>query len=395
MATTTPNPTRRHPVAFAVTAALLWLGMAGAVQGKEPKMKGVGTDKGGAKILGRYVAIDNVCAWPNLTMLRDGTIAAIVYNHPSHLQGPGDLQCWASSDGVGLWEKRGIVAPHGPKTTRGNVAAGLAHNGDLVALASGWGYAPNYRTCRLAPWVCRSTDGGRTWKVDEAEASLVYPEGLSRDNPKDIPVPFGDIVALADKGLAAPVYDCSGRVWVLFSRDDGRTWTESALLMDQHGTECALLRLRADRWLAATRAGKGRDGNLPSWGMSLSVSADEGRTWSDPVKLTAPGRYPGSFLRLQGGRILLTFGMRDIMAVGYRLSADEGRTWSDTTVLVSLPSWKGLVFDPPYRERDLGYPSTVQLSNGTLITAYYTIGIEQHTRYHMGVVRWRVKAKDE
>ena len=31
-------------------------------------------------IIARYVVVDNVCAWPNLTLLRDGTIAAIIHN---------------------------------------------------------------------------------------------------------------------------------------------------------------------------------------------------------------------------------------------------------------------------------------------------------------------------
>ena len=34
--------------------------------------------------LERYVAVDNVCAWPNLTVLRDGTIVAVGFNKPSH-----------------------------------------------------------------------------------------------------------------------------------------------------------------------------------------------------------------------------------------------------------------------------------------------------------------------
>jgi protein-lysine methyltransferase-like protein len=37
------------------------------------------------------VAIDNVCAWPNLTLLRDGTIVATIHNQPSHLKVPGDV----------------------------------------------------------------------------------------------------------------------------------------------------------------------------------------------------------------------------------------------------------------------------------------------------------------
>jgi len=32
----------------------------------------------------RYIAIDNVCAWPNLTALPDGTLAAAIYNRPIH-----------------------------------------------------------------------------------------------------------------------------------------------------------------------------------------------------------------------------------------------------------------------------------------------------------------------
>src|SRR6185436_13057501 len=59
--------------------------------------------------IARYVAIDNVCAWPNLTVLRDGTIAAIIFGKPSHGQMAGDVECWASKDGE-LWEKRGHPA---------------------------------------------------------------------------------------------------------------------------------------------------------------------------------------------------------------------------------------------------------------------------------------------
>ena len=31
-----------------------------------------------------YVAVDNVCAWPNLTRLPNGEIAAAIYDKPSH-----------------------------------------------------------------------------------------------------------------------------------------------------------------------------------------------------------------------------------------------------------------------------------------------------------------------
>src|SRR5688572_13751121 len=85
--------------------------------------------------IARYVAVDNVCAWPNLVLLRDGSIAAILHNRPSHGQMEGEIECWASKEGA-LWEKRGNPAPHEPNTVRMNHAAGLATNGDLLVLCS-------------------------------------------------------------------------------------------------------------------------------------------------------------------------------------------------------------------------------------------------------------------
>ena len=332
----------------------------------------------GLTILGRYVAVDNVCAWPNLTLLSGGTIAAVIYGHPSHLQGPGDVQCWTSRDGHGLWRFRGTVAEHDAESTRGNVAVGLAHNGDLVALVSGWAGPPNYRMHRLPPWVCCSSDGGRTWKVDKSAIAL--PEEISPDDKKRIPVPYGSIVKLTKDRMAAAFYDTSGAVFVLFSEDDGRTWGNASVLTKEYGTETTLVRLRPDRLLAVSRAGKGSD---PDWwlrGLRQYVSEDEGRTWIPGDVITGHNEHPGHLLRLKDGRVLLTFGMRNARKVGIRVSDDEGRTWEPIRVLTDLPSWEGLIFDPPYRVSDLGYPSTVQLADGSFVTAWYSIGTEQHTR---------------
>ena len=46
------------------------------------------------KSLQRIVAIENVCAWPNLTLLPDGTIFAILFNQPGHGTLQGDVDCY-------------------------------------------------------------------------------------------------------------------------------------------------------------------------------------------------------------------------------------------------------------------------------------------------------------
>ena len=85
-----------------------------------------------------FRAIENYCAWPNLTLLPDGSIIATVFNKPSHGGLPGDIECWGSIDGGWTWEYRGTPAHGGETSNRMNIAAGLAGNGDLLVLASGW-----------------------------------------------------------------------------------------------------------------------------------------------------------------------------------------------------------------------------------------------------------------
>ena len=73
----------------------------------------------------QVLAVENVCAWPNLTLLRDGTIAAVLHNAPSHGRVEADIECWVSRNGL-TWEKRSVVTSHEPQTVRMNHAAGLA-----------------------------------------------------------------------------------------------------------------------------------------------------------------------------------------------------------------------------------------------------------------------------
>ena len=327
----------------------------------------------------RYIAIDKVCAWPNLTLLPDGAIVATIFNHPSHLLGEGDVECWASTDEGRTWTRRGCAAPHEPTTARGNVAVGAAHNGDLVVLTSGWGYMPTMRDRRLEPWVCRSTDAGYTFRVDSSPSAILFPEGADRDDRDNLMIkPFGDIVMMPGDSLAASFYHDRGTVWMLFSDDDGRTWARSSVISSACRGETAVLRLASGRWLAAARTEADANGRTPDVGMELFISTDEGTSWEAAGPLTGPAQHPGHLLSLSDGRILLTYGMRDLKGVGVRFSADEGATWTTARVLVDLET----------TDVDLGYPSTVEIDPGTFVTAYYAKEIAQHSRYHMGVVRW-------
>ncbi|MCK4344187.1 MAG: exo-alpha-sialidase [Bacteroidales bacterium] len=326
------------------------------------------------------IAVDNVCAWPNLTKMPDGTITALIFNKPSHGLEEGNAVCYASKDGGRTWNYMGIPVPNEPGTNRMNLVAGLSNDGSLVTLVSGWG-GKGFREYILPTVVSRSQDNGRTWT---RKGSVKLPEG------EPILVPFGDIIRLGGKKLAASAYGYvkgrkSNSAYLLFSYDDGYTWGD-AVPMGRFGdkpgeyndyNEVATLRIRPDRWLAAARTNRSSD-------LELIVSEDEGKTWQVPNTLkngTISRRYehPAHLLKLNDGRILLTYGIRwGTQGIGARVSDDEGKTWSAPMVVIS------------HGGSDSGYPASVQLEDGTLVTAYYSNTNKNHPRYHMGCVRWKL-----
>jgi hypothetical protein len=150
------------------------------------------------------VAIQGVCAWPNLQQLGDGTLVATIWNQPCHGKWEGDLVCWASTDGGECWQYRGTAAAHEPGTNRMNCAVGFAGNGDLLVLCSGWDKrlppgedAGHEDASPLSPWICRSADGGRSWTVSDR---------FPRRPGGHAYIPFGDILPGADGALHAFAY---------------------------------------------------------------------------------------------------------------------------------------------------------------------------------------------
>ena len=338
----------------------------------------------GAVAAERFVAIDNVCAWPIVKKLADGKLMAVIFNQPGHGGREGDVESWISEDGGKLWKKAGTVAPHDPGTLRLNVAFGLAHDGSAVVLAAGALVERPRQDIWLPVWACRSTDSGQTWT---REASVRLPEGV------DHLIPYGDIVQFPGRRLAASFYHHygttavglkidpprkpGGTAYVLFSRDDGKSWGEGVVIGKDDYNETTLLRVTDGRLLAAARTYG--DAHL-----ELFASTDEGRTWQREGPLSLPRQHPASLLKLRDGRVLVTYGLRnrDSRGVAVRLSNDGGRTWGEAWPIVKLEG-----------ARDSGYPSTAELDDGTLVTAWYASGIREHQRYHMGVLRWTPGAR--
>lgn len=102
---------------------------------------------------------------------------------------------------------------------------------------------------------------------------------------------------------------------------------------------------------------------LNNW-IDLYKSNDNGKTWqfmNCAVENTGRGGNPPTLTQLIDGRICLTYGFRDApYRICAKLSSDGGNTWSDEIVLRDNGG-----------DHDIGYPRTVQRSDGTVITVYY------------------------
>ncbi|MEW6356036.1 MAG: sialidase family protein [Planctomycetota bacterium] len=328
-----------------------------------------------------HVAIQGVCAWPNLVQFPDGTIIATIFNQPTHGGWEGDLDCWASVDGGQVWAFRGRPAPHDPTTNRMNCGAGLARDGNMIVLASGWSKRPPAGTY-LSPhegqvlplWVCRSSDGARTWQ--HVEDAVSPPPG-----PHHPLIPFGMIVQNHDGTLGASMYgwgaDPKQREALFYvSRDDGKTW-ELRSTIAQNLNETTLLALPNGRLLAVARTAGDQH-------LELFSSADAGTTWQAKGPLSLPSQIPAHMLRITDGRVVLCYGNRcpNNCGIDARISRNDGETWGPPIRLANMPFSDG------------GYPASVQLADGGIVTAYYN-QISGKYHYEMCVATWDINDYDK
>ena len=118
-------------------------------------------------------------------------------------------------------------------------------------------------------------------------------------------------------------------------------------------------------WIFASRV------DLDGWARIIR-SPDRGKTW-EPVITTPVWGYPQHLLPLRDGRLLMTYGYRrPPHGVRACLSHDNGKTWDiENEIVLRMDGGT-----PPGQPRkvgdtDLGYPTSIQLDDGSIFTVYY------------------------
>lgn len=224
------------------------------------------------------------------------------------------------------------------------------------------------RKAELGTWMIRSTDGGITWSA-RYEVPVDSPHG---------PIQLSDgRLMYAGKAL----WRDNPQVGVSFSTDDGVTWESIIEIPPREGDDSNNYHeLHAVETTDGRIIVQIRNHNQANHRETLQTHSDDGgETWAVPYAIGVWG-LPSHLLRLNDGRLLMTYGhRRDPLGNQARVSADGGRTWSDPIIL-SADGDSG----------DLGYPSTVELGNGELLTVWYE-KLAGSSRAVLRQARWQLQ----
>lgn len=227
---------------------------------------------------------------------------------------------------------------------------------------------PEQRKAALGEWVLRSTDGGISW---------------SAPIPTVANSPHGPI-QLKDGRLLYPgkqLWSGEKKIGVAESKDDGLTWQWLSDIPAREGDDATqdYHELHGIEAADGTIIVQIRNHSKKDKSETLqTVSKDGGKTWSEP-KTTSVYGLPSHLLRLRDDRLLMTYGhRRKPFGNQARLSADNGQTWGEPMII----SGDGI-------GGDLGYPSTVELADGSFITIWYE-KMKEPKRAVLRMAKWKI-----
>lgn len=223
------------------------------------------------------------------------------------------------------------------------------------------------RELLLGSFLIRSTDNGTSWSAPY-RCPVSSPHG-------PIQLSNGRLLyagKLCNQPTApSKMSSITGRIGVCESVDDGITWRWLAEIptrpndsLDRYD-ELHAIETAEGQIIAHIRNGSNltREQMLDGHGETLqSESTDGGKTWSVPHPIGVHG-FPSHLMRLRDGRLLISYGhRREPLGNQASVSENHGRTWSEP-----------MIISKDGTSNDLGYPSTVELDDGSLLTVWYEV----------------------
>ncbi|MBR4865396.1 MAG: exo-alpha-sialidase [Clostridia bacterium] len=228
-----------------------------------------------------------------------------------------------------------------------------------------------------------SEDYGMTWS-DTIMIPVTAPHGptLCRDGSL---IYLGIETYEADRVHFRTLTGGNEKASLYRSRDGGYTWTLESRIQSpawlgagENLDEPHVLELPDGRLLGAFRI----EGANP-FTIGLCLSEDGGKSWGEVYPTGVSGSPPHLMLH-SSGALICSYGRREFPG-GERamVSYDLGKTWEEEYVLHNPKD---------EYDWDLGYPSTVELGDGSLMTVYYQ-KYEDDKKCSMLCTKWRLAEK--
>ena len=335
------------------------------------------------KQAGKYIG------WPSITQTSSGEILVVFSgNRDAHVCPFGITQMIRSRDNGKTWSDPETIN----NTPLDDRDAGILETKNKTLLVSWFTslafdkkkYYDNHPTWRrhadklgeetkkywIGNWTRRSINGGQSWE-EPVKQQVSAPHG---------PIELSDGRLL----YVGTAYVNGEKIMgVEQSTDDGQTWQliSSIPLSNEDritvSHEPHVVELKNGKLLAMFRYNP--TDRSQSY-LRQSESKDGGKTWTVSHKTDIWG-YPPHLIQLKNDWLLVSYGVRR-EAYGEKacISKDGGKTWE---------TGKEIMINPAINS-DLGYPASIQLKDGSILTVYYQID-EKGEKTSLMCTHWRLK----
>jgi sialidase-1 len=205
----------------------------------------------------------------------------------------------------------------------------------------------------LGNWTRRSLDGGLSWEEPVKQLVSAPHEAIELSDGRLLYVGTAYVQDQKIIGVEQSLDD--GQSWQLISSIPMNSDDDVAFAHEPHVVELS------DGKLVAMFRYSPKELNQRF--LRQSESYDGGKSWTTS-HLTEIWGYPPHLLLLENDLLLVSYGVRrEPFGEKACISRDGGETWETDREIMINPANNG----------DLGYPASVQLEDGSILTVYYQV----------------------